>query len=92
MNISKPFEQTDTAINDAEKELKTVTEQASAMAHRGVDAMRDSSVHVRETAKRMSDETVNYIKGDPVKSMLIAAATGAVLMAMVSLMSSTRNR
>jgi ElaB/YqjD/DUF883 family membrane-anchored ribosome-binding protein len=92
MNISKPFEQTDTAINDAEKELKTVAEQASAMAHRSVDAMRDSSVHVRETAKRMSDETVNYIKADPVKSMLMAAATGAVLMAMVSLMSSTRNR
>jgi ElaB/YqjD/DUF883 family membrane-anchored ribosome-binding protein len=92
MNMSKPFEQTDTVISDAEKELKSVTEQASAMAHRSVDAMRDSSVQVRETAKRVSDETVNYIKGDPVKAMLIAAATGAALMAMISLMSSVRNK
>jgi ElaB/YqjD/DUF883 family membrane-anchored ribosome-binding protein len=125
MNISKPFEQTNSAIDTATKDadqalnslktnasaaidgfsnglnslneqaapiLKSATEQASAMAHRGVDAVRDGSVQVREAAQRVSDGTVNYIKADPVKSMLIAAATGAVLMAMVSLMSASRNR
>ena len=33
-----------------------------------------------------SDLTVNYIKDEPVKSILIAAATGAALMGLVSLM------
>jgi ElaB/YqjD/DUF883 family membrane-anchored ribosome-binding protein len=72
--------------------LRSATEQASAMAHRGVDAVRDGSVHMREAAQRVSDGTVSYIKGEPVKSMLIAAATGAALMAMVSLMSASRSR
>jgi hypothetical protein len=33
-----------------------------------------------------------YIKHDPVKSVLIAAATGAALMALISLVSDTRKR
>jgi ElaB/YqjD/DUF883 family membrane-anchored ribosome-binding protein len=125
MNTSKPFDQSNTAIDNAAKDadhafaalktntsaaidglssglnhlneqaaplLKSATDQASAMAHRGVDAMRDGSVQVRDAAQRVSDGTVNYIKGEPVKSMLIAAATGAALMALFSLMSTTRNR
>jgi ElaB/YqjD/DUF883 family membrane-anchored ribosome-binding protein len=125
MNTSKPFDQTNTAIDNAAKDadhafntlrtntsaaidgfsaglnnlneqaapmLRSATEQASAMAHRGVDAVRDSSLQMRDTAQRLSDETVSYIKGEPVKSMLIAAATGAALMAMVSLMSASRSR
>ena len=36
---------------------------------------------------RAQDTTVGYIKDEPVKSMLIAAATGAALMALVSMMS-----
>jgi ElaB/YqjD/DUF883 family membrane-anchored ribosome-binding protein len=72
--------------------LRSATEQASAMAHRGVDAMRDGTVQMRDAAQRAGEDTVSYIKGEPVKSMLIAAATGAALMAMVSLMSSSRSR
>ena len=72
--------------------LRNATEQASAMAHRGVDAMKEGTVNLRDTAQRLGDETVSYIKGEPVKSMLIAAATGAALMAMASLMSTSRNR
>jgi ElaB/YqjD/DUF883 family membrane-anchored ribosome-binding protein len=72
--------------------LRGATEQASAMAHRGVDAARHSSAQIREAARQASDTTVSYIKHEPVKSMLIAAATGAALMALISLMNSTRNR
>ena len=38
-----------------------------------------------------SDATVNYIKEEPVKSILVAAATGAALMALVSMMSRSRS-
>jgi ElaB/YqjD/DUF883 family membrane-anchored ribosome-binding protein len=38
---------------------------------------------MREKAQHASDNTLNYIKEEPVKAMLIAAATGAVVMAVV---------
>lgn len=72
--------------------LNRAAEQASALAQRGVDSVRDTSQQLRDKAVRASDSTVNYIKDEPVKAMLIAAATGAALMALVSLMSHSRDR
>jgi ElaB/YqjD/DUF883 family membrane-anchored ribosome-binding protein len=66
--------------------LARAGEQASALAQRGVDAVRDRSLQVREQALRASDNTLNYIKDEPVKAVLIAAATGAVLMALIGLL------
>jgi len=65
-------------------------EQASALAQRGVNAVRDTSQHLRDTAQRATDGTVMYIKDEPLKSMLIAAATGAALMALVGMLSRSR--
>lgn len=70
--------------------VNRATEQASALAHRGADAVRDSSRQLREKATHASDVTVNYIKDEPVKSILIAAATGAALMGIVSMMGRSR--
>ncbi len=70
--------------------LNRASEQASALAQRGLDAVRDSSQQLRDKAVRASDTTVQYIKDEPVKAMLIAAATGAALMALVSLMGRSR--
>jgi ElaB/YqjD/DUF883 family membrane-anchored ribosome-binding protein len=55
-----------------------------------LDSVRDSSRQLRDRAQHASDSTVRYIKDDPVKAMLIAAATGAALMALVSLVSHSR--
>ena len=66
--------------------------QASALAQRGVDSVRDTAQQLRERALRASDGTVNYIRDEPVKSMLIAAATGAGLMALLSLLTRSSNR
>jgi ElaB/YqjD/DUF883 family membrane-anchored ribosome-binding protein len=71
--------------------LDRASEQASAMAQRGMDAVRDGSQQLRDKALHATDGTVNYIKGEPVKAMLIAAATGAALMAMLSLMTRPRD-
>jgi ElaB/YqjD/DUF883 family membrane-anchored ribosome-binding protein len=65
-------------------------EQIGAMAQRGAQAMRDSSRQLREKALGASDSAVTYIKEEPVKAMLIAAATGAALMALLSLMARSR--
>ena len=71
--------------------LNRTAEQASALAHRSVDAVRDGTQQLRDKALRVSDSTVNYVKEEPVKAMLIAAATGAALMALVGLMGRTRH-
>jgi len=72
--------------------LNRTSEQIGALAQRGVDAVRGTSQQLRDSAQRASDTTVGYIKDEPVKAMLIAAATGAALMALIGLMTRSRDR
>ncbi len=59
--------------------------QVGDFAQRGLDAARDSTQQVRDRASQLSASTVDYIKDEPVKAVLIAAATGAALMALLSM-------
>ena len=70
--------------------LNRASEQAAALAQRGIDAVRTSSQQVREKAVQATDATAGYIRNDPIKAVLIAAATGAALMALVGLLSRSR--
>ena len=65
--------------------------QADVARQRSLDALRDTAAQVRDTATRVQDTTVGYVRGEPVKALLIAAATGAALMALVGLMSRSRS-
>jgi ElaB/YqjD/DUF883 family membrane-anchored ribosome-binding protein len=71
--------------------INRVSQQAEAAAKRGMEVVRDSSQQLREKAMKATDTTVAYVKDEPVKSMLIAAATGAALMGLISLMGRSRN-
>ena len=72
------------------------TDQAAAnamgAAQRGVAAVRDGSHHLVDRAVHAGDSTVAYIRDEPVKSMLIAAATGAALMALLGIFTRTGHR
>ena len=72
--------------------LDRANEQAHALAQRGMDAVRDGTHQVRERALRASDATTAYIQHDPLKSVLIAAAAGAALMALIGLMTRSHGR
>ncbi len=72
--------------------LQRSSEQLSALAQRGLNAVTDSAHQVRDRALRASDTTLGYIKDEPVKAMLIAAATGAALMALIGLLTRSRER
>ncbi|MBS0448608.1 MAG: hypothetical protein JSR59_22020 [Proteobacteria bacterium] len=80
----------DTIRDTASPKLDRWSAQAEAAARRSVEALRDTSQHVRESALRASDATIGYVKDEPVKSMLIAAATGAALMGLLTLMMRSR--
>jgi ElaB/YqjD/DUF883 family membrane-anchored ribosome-binding protein len=69
-----------------------VAERASALAHQGVDSVRERSHQLSDSAHRVADGTRHYVQDQPVKSLLIAAATGAVLMGLLSFLSGTRRQ
>lgn len=80
-----------TLRDDASTRLDNATEHASALAHRGVDALRDGSQRLRTQAHRASEGATHYIQQEPVKAVLIAAATGAVLMALIGFVTRSRH-
>lgn len=71
--------------------LERASDKVSAVARHGVDSVRETSHQLRMKAERASNNTVSYIRHEPMKSVLIAAATGAALMALVSLVARSRN-
>lgn len=70
----------------ASPRLDQASQQASEMAHHGVQSVRDTTRRLRESAEHVSAGTRQYVRDEPVKSVLIAAATGALLMAVASLL------
>lgn len=72
--------------------MTQVADKAGAMAERGLGALREGSNDLRNAAMRTSDRTVEYIQSDPVKSVLMAAAAGAVMMALVGLLARRSHR
>lgn len=69
-----------------------LADQASELAHDGLDAVRHGSQRLGASARRAGDATLRYVHHEPVKSLLLAAATGAALMALVSLVVGRRGR
>jgi ElaB/YqjD/DUF883 family membrane-anchored ribosome-binding protein len=79
------------AHDESAPRLVRMAEQAETLARRGVDALRDRSHQLRVRASDASDHTLAYIREEPMKSVLIAAAAGAAVAALASYMSRTRH-
>lgn len=80
----------DTARERVAPSLVRMAEQAESLLERGVDAVRDGTQQLRESAGRSTDRTVAYIRDEPLKSVLIAAAAGAALMALANVLGRSR--
>ena len=70
--------------------LRRAAEQLDELTRRGVEAARHAKLTVQDQALRASDRTVGYIKDEPVRSMLVAAAVGAAAVLLVSLLTRSR--
>lgn len=79
-------------VQNLRQQAAPTISRAGVLAQHGVNSVRDTAQHVRDGALHATDSTVNYIKDEPVKAMLIAAATGAGLMALLSLLTRSSNR
>lgn len=67
-------------------------DRIESMHTRGVAACRDTGAKVREQACVKRDQAVGYIRSEPGKSVLMAAAAGAALVGLIGAMSSRRRR
>jgi ElaB/YqjD/DUF883 family membrane-anchored ribosome-binding protein len=67
-------------------------QRTNTLTHHGTDSLRETSHQLRVKAEQVSENTVHRIQHNPVKAMLIAAATGAGLMALVHLVSRPHDR
>ena len=72
--------------------ISRLATQAESLARKGLDAVKDGAYTVRDRATSLTDVTARYVKDEPVKAVLIAAAAGAALMALLSLAQSGRRR
>ena len=89
-NQGQNLNQDKAVANDKSDPLDRAAEQASALTQRGLNAVHDSARQLRDKASRTGEVTTRYIQNDPLKAVLIAAATGAALMALLGLISRSR--
>ncbi|MDH5255074.1 MAG: hypothetical protein OEW72_04075 [Gammaproteobacteria bacterium] len=72
--------------------LNRAADRAGALVSRSAKAVREGSRQARASARQASVSTATYVRDEPVKSMLLAAATGAALLALVNLLARSRDR
>lgn len=66
--------------------LDAASQRAGELAHQGAQTLRETTHRLRDGAHQLADGTRQYVRDEPVKSVLIAAATGALLMGLASLL------
>jgi ElaB/YqjD/DUF883 family membrane-anchored ribosome-binding protein len=77
----------DHARSETGNALRQLASESDALLHRGLDKVRDASGQLREKSLHAKDAATTYIQHEPMKSVVMAAAVGAGLMALVALFS-----
>lgn len=72
------------AAEHARRSLAEARACAEQLAAKGSEALHEGSDRARKALNRASEETAQYVHDQPLKSLLIAAATGAALALLVS--------
>ncbi len=84
--------QVENARSSAGTALDGLAHDAANLAHRGTEAMRHRSDQLRDQALHARDATRGYIQHQPLKAVLIAAAAGAALVALGTLLNHRSHR
>ncbi|MFM2348039.1 MAG: hypothetical protein RL654_2792 [Pseudomonadota bacterium] len=83
-------DQVETVRAESGSALHRAADQIESLHARGRAACHDTQVKMREQAGVKRDEAISYIRSEPFKSMLMAAAAGAALVGLIGVMSSRR--
>lgn len=71
--------------------LSRVAGQAQALSQQSLDAVSDAAQQARKTASQASDSIISYTQENPVKALLIAAASGALLLTIINAITPSRD-
>ena len=77
-------------LNAAPGLIQGALKDAQTLAQNGIDRARQASAKVRDQVGAAGEKTVTYIQDEPVKSVLIAAAVGAVSAALIGWLARSR--
>ncbi|HEX4508744.1 MAG TPA: hypothetical protein VH328_01635, partial [Burkholderiaceae bacterium] len=80
------------AYTEAQPLLARIGRQARGYANDSVDAMRQAADELRDRSSRAVVSTRGYVRDEPLKSLLIAAAVGAAVIGLVELVRTRRDR
>ncbi len=80
------------AYGEAKPLLSRVKQQARDYASNGYDAAREQGAALRDRSQKAVESTRGYVSDEPIKSLLIAAAVGAAVIALVEVVRARRNR
>lgn len=69
-----------------------ITTKVQQLASRGIEYATDAKSRAQQQINRYGDVTGRYVSEQPVKSVLIAAATGAAIAAIILLATRSNNR
>lgn len=70
--------------------LSRAAAQVEELTRRGIERARETSAQVKDQMVRVGDRGVGYVRDEPVKSVLIAAAAGAALAGLVAWLGRSR--
>lgn len=75
-------------VDDLRKAAPTALTRAAGqveeLARRGIERARETSAQVKDQVGRVGDRSVGYVRDEPVKSLLMAAAAGAAVAGLVA--------
>ena len=80
------------AYSDTKPLLSRVSQRARDYASDGYDAARERAAALKDRSQQAVESTRGYVKDEPIKSLLIAAAVGAAVIALVEVVRIRRNR
>jgi len=76
-----------TLAHEVSPALTRMAEQVAHLSRQGVHAVQNGRQQLSDKVHHASDSTVGYIRQEPVKAVLIAAALGATLVTVFNLIS-----
>lgn len=87
---NRAIDSVDDVRASASESMERAIDRTEQFGHHTMDALRDSSQQLRLKAQRATDASADYIRHEPIKSVLIAAAAGAAVMVLTSLFARSR--
>lgn len=82
--MSRAASKVDSVRNTVTPVLKDGIDRAQSLVQQGSAFVTDTKVLAQVRASELSDQVIGYTQQKPVKALMIAAATGAVLWSLLS--------